>query len=73
MNRVLAVLVCLAVCLLADISLRAQESVYFRHDFGVAKGDRRCLKNFTDDAQQLWKTELPSAIHHHVYVVTQST
>jgi outer membrane protein assembly factor BamB len=39
--------------------LRAQEPVYFRHDFGVAKDLMPLPSNFQDDAKQLWRTPLP--------------
>ncbi len=39
--------------------LIAQEPVYFRHDFGVAKDAARLPANFEDDAKQLWRAPLP--------------
>ena len=39
--------------------LLAQEAVYFRHDFGVAKDGGPLPSNFENDAQLLWRTPLP--------------
>ena len=46
--------------LLANLNtLPAQEVVYFRHDFGVAKDNKPLPSNFESDAKQLWRTPLP--------------
>ncbi len=47
---------------------QAQEHVYFRHDFGIAAGDKPLPNDFATDAKQLWKTELPPAIHHRASI-----
>jgi len=41
-------------------TILAQEAVYFRHDFGVAKDVNPLPSNFESDAKQLWRTPLPS-------------
>ncbi|MDX1927146.1 MAG: PQQ-binding-like beta-propeller repeat protein [Pirellulaceae bacterium] len=48
------------IAVLANLNtLAAQDVVYFRHDFGVAKGDKPLPSNFENDAKQLWRTTLP--------------
>jgi outer membrane protein assembly factor BamB len=48
------------VALLANMNaLPAQEVVYFRHDFGVARDSKPLPSNFEDDAKQLWRMSLP--------------
>lgn len=54
LKTVLLVALCSNSC-----TLTAQESVYFRHDFGVAKESKPLPSNFEDDAKQLWHTALP--------------
>ena len=45
--------------LLANMNtLPAQEAVYFRHDFGIAKDSLPLPANFESDAKQLWRTSL---------------
>ncbi len=40
-------------------ALNAQEAVYFRDDFGVAKDTKPLPSDFEGDAKQLWRTPLP--------------
>ena len=60
MNRLRAVPVWLSVALSIVGWLPAQENVYFRYDYGVAKAEQPLPENFAEDGKQLWKTELPS-------------
>ena len=49
----------LFVLLMSGELLIAQEPVYFRHDFGVAKDAAPLPSNFESDAKQLWRAPLP--------------
>ena len=51
--------VCLMALLVNVNTIRAQEAVYFRHDFGIAKDAKPLPSNFESDAKQLWRATLP--------------
>ncbi len=52
-----------AVAILLGLTATAAESQqpsYFRHDYGVAKGQQPLPADFSTDAKQLWRTPLPA-------------